>query len=37
MMTLEKIKQYVAEYYKNEINETNLTLYQYILLREGVK
>lgn len=37
MMTIEKIKQYIIEYYKNEIDKTNLTLNQYILLREGVR
>lgn len=31
-MTEEKIKQYVAEYNRIELN---LTIYQYIMLREG--
>lgn len=34
-MTQEKIKQYVAEYIRMELNLTNLTIYQYIMLREG--
>lgn len=35
MMTQEQIKQYVAEYIRMELNLTNLTIYQYIMLREG--
>lgn len=34
-MTQEQIKQYVAEYIRMELNLTNLTIYQYIMLREG--
>ena len=35
MMTEDKIKRYVAEYNRLELGKTNLTLYEYILLREG--
>lgn len=35
-MLVKMIKVYIAEYYKHEINETDLTLYQYILLRAGL-
>lgn len=35
MMTEDKIKRYVAEYNRLQLNLTNLTIYEYILLREG--
>ena len=35
MMTEDQIMKYVAEYQKHSLYNTGLTLYQYILLREG--
>lgn len=34
-MTEDKIKQYASEYIRLKLYDLNLTLYEYILLREG--
>jgi hypothetical protein len=36
-MTADQIMEYIAEYQKHSLYNTGLTLYQYILLREGIK